>query len=338
MKKILRFFGILILVLLLGFLVLCAVSPSEVKVERSTTIDAPKAVVWEQIVKFSNWDNWSPWKEQDTTIISDISGTDGQQGSVYHYVGKRSGEGSSTNIGVSDGEMKYEMNFIKPFKAKADGYYRIADDGGRTKVVWYFHQDQNFFMRGFAAIMGMKGMLTKSFDRGLELMKNYTETHKETAVVPTMPVTEIQFPAHIYAGVKGKVSVSDPVGMQKFFSDAYSLVGKEAGPRINGPAVGLILNWDDASMSGDMIAAFPVADNKPVKGAEITQVDAGTGYQVHYVGPYTGDGMHMAHMSASKAVKDAGKTIRLRIEEYIKTPGDTKDSSQYVTNIIYLVQ
>lgn len=335
MNKILRFFLILILVLLVGFLVLCMTSPSELKVERSTTMAAPKAAVWEQIVKFNNWSNWSPWKEQDTTIVVDITGVDGQPGSVYHYVGKTSGEGATTNTGVTDGEMKYEMNFIKPFKATADGYYRVVEEGGKTKVTWYFHQNHGFFMRGFAAIMGIEKMLIKSFDRGLELMKNYTETHKDMmpATATGMEITEIEFPAHIYAGVRGTIKWAD---MQKFFSDGYALVGKEAGARIAGPASALYYTWDEKNMQADMVACFPVADNKPVKGATIIEIPASAGYKMNYVGPYSG--FENAHKAMNEKLASAGKQMKVVVEEYIKDPMSEKDSMKYETNIIYLVK
>ena len=41
MKKVLKFLGILILILVVGYLVLCIASPAEGKVEATTTIDAP---------------------------------------------------------------------------------------------------------------------------------------------------------------------------------------------------------------------------------------------------------------------------------------------------------
>ena len=336
MGKVLRFILILISILIVGFLVLCAVTDSEVNMERRTTINAPKAVVWEQIVNFKNWEHWNAWKEQDTTIVVDYSGNDGQVGSKYHYVGQHSGEGTCTNVGLTDGEMKYEMDFVKPFPGKADGYYKVAEEGGKVTVIVTYHQKMGFLMRGMFAVMG-KGMLEKMFDRGLELLKNYSEAHAADmpAMAGDVKIEEIQYAAHIYAGIKGKVAVADEAGMHKFFSDAYSMLGKEAGPRIAGPSVGIINNWDDATMSGEMTAAFPVKDNKPVKGAEIIEMPAGSGYQVKYMGPY-GAGMMDAHQALKKAT--AGKNVTLKMEEYVKTPGDTPDSTKWETNIIYLVK
>lgn len=334
--KVLRFLGILLLILIVGFLVLCLVSPSEVKVEKSTTIDAPKAVVWEQVVYFKNWDNWSPWKEMDTTIVTDISGTDGQEGAKYHYVGKRSGEGVSTNMGVTDGEMKYEMHFLKPIEGKADGWIRVAEEGGKTKATWYFHENLGFLMRGLFALMGGTKMLDQSFSRGLELLKNYSEAHKgdmTAASTQNFEIIETQFAAHNYAGIRKVVKWAD---MTKFFSDSYAAIGKAAGQRINGPASALYYKWDEPNQQADMMAAFPVSDNKPVEGATMAAIPATNAYMIKYVGGYTGS--YNAHMALDKHMEANGKKMSLVIEEYIKGPNDEPDSNKYITNIYYLQQ
>lgn len=334
--KVLRFLGILLLILVVGFLVMCMVSSPEVKVEKSIVIDAPKAVVWDQVVYFKNWDNWSAWKEMDTTIVSDISGTDGQAGAKYHYVGKNSGEGTSTNMGVTDGEMKYEMNFIKPFEAKADGWIRITEEGGKTKATWYFHENMGFFMRGGFALMGGKKMLDQAFGRGLELLKNYSEAHKgdmAAAGTANFDIMETQFAAHNYAGMRKVVKWAD---MAKFFSDSYGALGKAAGARINGPATGLYYKWDEPNMQADVMAAFPVSDNKPVDGATMAAVPASNAYMIKYVGGYTGS--YNAHMALSKHMEANSKKMGLVVEEYIKGPNEEPDSNKYITNIYYLVQ
>ncbi len=336
MKKFLRFILILLLILVVGFLVLCVVTDSELKIERTTLINAPKAVVWEQVVKFKNWEHWNAWKEQDTTVVVSFSGNDGEQGSTYHYKGNpMTGEGTETNMGVTDGEMKYAMNFISPFTGTADGYYKVVEEGGKTKVIWYFHQDLSFTRRGFVSIFGVQKMLTKTFDRGLELLKNYCEAHAAEAPASgvSMAITEVQFPAHIYAGIRKTVKFAD---MHNFFMQSYSVLGKEAGQRFIGPGSGLYYTWDPQNMQTDLMAAFPVADNAPVKGATIAEVPAATAYKMDYIGPY--QGMAQAHNAMQAHLKQTGRTSTLVIEEYIKTPSTETDSNKYETNIIYLLK
>jgi hypothetical protein len=124
--------------------------------------------------------------------------------------------------------------------------------------------------------------------------------------------------------------------MQKFFSDAYGLVGKEAGARINGPASALYWTWDEKNMQADMMACFPVGDNKPVKGATIEEIKAGHAYMMHYVGPY--GGFQAAHKAIGDRMAADKKAMNVVVEEYIKDPSNEKDSMKYETNIWYLVK
>src|SRR5215210_64080 len=47
------------------FLIVVALQPSEFKVERSATISAPPAAVFDQVNDFHKWEAWSPWAKLD---------------------------------------------------------------------------------------------------------------------------------------------------------------------------------------------------------------------------------------------------------------------------------
>src|SRR4051812_19038405 len=117
MRKFLRFLLVLLGIIVLGIIILGIVEPKEITVSRSTVISAPKDVIWEQIVKFKNWPNWSPWYAMEPTVEMTYFGEDGKEGSYYHWVGKKTGEGNMKNAGMKDGELDWALSFIKPFKA-----------------------------------------------------------------------------------------------------------------------------------------------------------------------------------------------------------------------------
>jgi len=327
MKKVLKFLGILILILLVGYLVLCIATPKESTIETSKVIDAPKSVVWEQVTKFNNWPNWSAWKEVDSTVKIDVTGTDGSEGAVYHYVGKKLGEGSMTNMGTTATEMKYKMAF-KP-DGGGDGSYKISEEGGKTKITMTYHQETPFLMRGVYSLV-FKGMLTHMFDRGFELLQIYSEAHKDdTAIVNN--IQDVAYPAHIFAGVRKVVKWSE---IGAFCGETYGALGGALGARINGAASAIYYSWDEANQQTDMYPCFPVADNAATHGATIVEVPASQAYMMHYVGGYTGS--KAAHEALGAHMAANGKTMGLVIEEYIKGPGQTPDSNQYETNIYYL--
>jgi hypothetical protein len=61
LKKVLIALAALILI----FVVVIALQPSEFQMYRSTTIAAPQAEVFAQVNDFHKWDAWSPWAKLD---------------------------------------------------------------------------------------------------------------------------------------------------------------------------------------------------------------------------------------------------------------------------------
>jgi hypothetical protein len=57
---------IIIGIVLLGG-ILTAVAPTAMKSERSIVINAPREVVWNNVVMFANQHKWSPWDNKDHT-------------------------------------------------------------------------------------------------------------------------------------------------------------------------------------------------------------------------------------------------------------------------------
>lgn len=330
--KVLRFLIILILILVVGYLVLCAVSPKEMTVERSTTINAPASVVWDQMVHFKNWPNWSPWEEMDSTITNTYSGNDGEPGSTSHYTSKKSGEGKMTNTGVTGMKMTYDLEFIKPFKAMTTGYVAVTEENGATKATQHFHEEVPFMMRGASALMGGEKMIRESFDRGLTLLKEYSEKHASDGN-GGMTVQDVQFPGYTYATIRKTIPWAE---MEKFFSDTYGMLGKEAGQRIIGPASCLAYNWDTVKHEADLAVGFPVSGTDAVKSANMIAVPASSAYMIEYKGPYSG--FMGAHGALGQHIAAKGKTPSLVIEEYIVGPHDQPDSTQWVSKIYYLYQ
>jgi effector-binding domain-containing protein len=330
MKKFFRFLGILILILLVIFLVTALVAPKDIKIERSVTMNAPKELVFEQMVKFRNWPAWSPWYEMEPTVKMTYYGTDGQPGSGYTWKGEKTGEGDMKNVGVSGTTVNYQLTFKEPFENQAHGMLKAEDAGsGKTNATWTFETHMSFPMNGLMAIISaVTGGVGKDFEKGLNNMKAYVESGKATMVSP-VEIKEVQFPEHDYAIIRKTVNWND---MSDFFMKAYDTLGKTAGPRINGAPVGLYYTWDTVNHQTDMAAGFPVSG--PVKGVAMTTIPASNAYMVAYHGPYSG--MMAVHNALGKKLDASGKTHVLVLEEYIVTPTQQKDSTKLLTNIYYL--
>lgn len=331
MKKFLKFLGILILILLVGYLILCAVSPSEVDIKRSITINAPKDVVWNQMVNLKNGDNWSPWKKMDSTIVSVITGPEAQVGQKSEWDSKNSGSGNMTITEVSGYTMKYDLVFIKPFPGTAKCWVSVEGTDGNVTATQAYKAESGFFMRGANKLFG-KPFLESQFDVGLGLLKEYCESGKAGSATPSAPIVDIveaTFPATTFATIRKTVKFTE---MDSFYSQSYEALGKAAGASIKGNAHSITYAWDEANGQGDMAAAFPVS--AAVAGTTMVNIPESKGYMVKYTGPYSG--FYAVHGQIAKYAAENGLTDPLVVEEYIAMPPQVTDSNKFVTHIYYL--
>ena len=330
MRKFLRILLILILLLIVVVVVAGLLAPKETNISVSNTINAPKEQVWEQIVKFKNWPNWSPWIKMEPDVALTYSGTDGEPGSSYHWVGKETGEGNMSNTGVENGQMNYGLHFVKPFEGDADGYLKVEDSAGMSKVTWAFHSQDGFIMRGLSSLMGMNKMLTQQFNDGLKNMKEYVESHKMEAAAPAaLSVQETQFTARAYTCYRSKVAMQD---FDKVFGDAMGKLGS----RIAGAPVAIIYNWDTVKMEADAFMGAPVSEGDAIKGATVLNVPASRAYLVAYTGNPAGT--KAAHELINAKLAEKKEAPSLMLEEFVRMAPEEKDMSKWVTNVYYLVK
>jgi len=63
--KAFKFIIFLLLILIIGACTYVAVQPNQYEVVRTRTIDAPAAVIYDNIIDYRNWKAWSPWLEKN---------------------------------------------------------------------------------------------------------------------------------------------------------------------------------------------------------------------------------------------------------------------------------
>ncbi|MCC6225061.1 MAG: SRPBCC family protein [Microthrixaceae bacterium] len=146
-------------------------------VTRSTTIDAPPDAVFEHLVDFHRWVEWSPWEGLDQNMERTYSGADSGIGAVYSWSGTRKvGEGRM-EITSSDPPAKLgiRLNFIKPFKAENDIVLSLETNGPATDVRWTMTGPKTLFSKIMGIFMSMDKMIGRDFEKGLAQLKATVE-------------------------------------------------------------------------------------------------------------------------------------------------------------------
>lgn len=167
-----------LVVLVLGLVAVIALRPADFRIERSASLPAPPATVFEQVNDFHKWENWSPWAKLDPTMQQTYTGPTAGQGASYHWVGNNQvGEGRMTITESRTNEfVAIRLEFIKPFAAVNTTEFTFKPEGTNTLVTWAMHGKNGFMSKAFDLFMNMDKTIGRDFENGLEQMKTAVGT------------------------------------------------------------------------------------------------------------------------------------------------------------------
>ncbi|HTG97002.1 MAG TPA: SRPBCC family protein [Burkholderiales bacterium] len=159
------------------FLVVVAMQPSDFKVERSATMRAPAPAAFAQVNDFQKWQAWSPWEKVDPALKRQYEGPKAGTGAVYAWQGNKDvGEGRMTITESKPAELvRIKLEFFQPFAAtnQADFTFKPAGDG--TTVTWTMTGQNNFLSKAICMFVDMDKMVGGMFEQGLTQMKTVVE-------------------------------------------------------------------------------------------------------------------------------------------------------------------
>jgi uncharacterized protein YndB with AHSA1/START domain len=145
-------------------------------VERSATIDAPPARIYDQVANFHNWRNWSPWEGLDPELQRTYSGAESGTGAVYGWSGNRkAGQGRMEITDVTEpSKVQIDLVFEKPFKARNDTWFTIQPEGTGSRVTWTMTGKKTFMTKAMGIFKSMDKLIGPDFEKGLAGLKATT--------------------------------------------------------------------------------------------------------------------------------------------------------------------
>lgn len=163
--------------IVLAFVVVAALQPSDFRVVRSATISAPASAVFAQVNDFHNSEAWSPWEKLDPAMKQTYDGSPAGTGAIYTWAGNNQvGEGRMTLTESRPTELiRIKLEFLKPFKATNTAKFTFKPVGDQTVVTWTMTGENNFIAKAVSLIMNMEKMVGGQFEKGLASMKTVVE-------------------------------------------------------------------------------------------------------------------------------------------------------------------
>lgn len=181
LKKILKVVGALIVV----FVAVGVFLPSSYRVERTVTIQAPAALVFEHVNNLKLSESWSPWGEGDTSMKITYAGPEAGVGAKGSWTSDNSGNGSQT-ITKSEPSTLVEIALDFGSEGQGSAEYKFTPEGdalNATKTTWSMHGDVGFSLIGRYFALGMDNMLGPYFEKGLAKLKAVTEAKAKAAAL-----------------------------------------------------------------------------------------------------------------------------------------------------------
>ena len=156
--------------LIIGFVLIVALQPTDFRVSRSINIAAPAAAVFEQVIDFHKWDAWSPWAKRDPNMRQTYEGTPAGVGASYSWSGNNEvGEGRMTLTESRPNEMiRVELEFLKPFAATNTTEFQFPAQRQSNGSYLEHVRHQQFHGKGFGLFMNMDKLVGADFEKGLQ--------------------------------------------------------------------------------------------------------------------------------------------------------------------------
>ena len=166
--------GIVALLLIVALFV-----KSEYAVERETTVNKPKQVVFDYLKMIKNQNNYSVWNMKDPNSKMNFTGTDGTVGFISSWESemREVGKGEQEIKKITEGSrIDMQLRFKKPMEMTDNAYMSTeAIDSTHTKVKWGFNGKTAYPFNIMGLFMDMDKMLGPDLQKGLDNMKAIVE-------------------------------------------------------------------------------------------------------------------------------------------------------------------
>ena len=335
MQKIL--YGVIAFVavlILIGFAL-----PRTHRVEVSTEIDAPQAIVFALVNDFRRFTAWAPWTETDPNVRFMYSGNTRGVGATVTWDGAILGTGTQTIVASRPYDyVGLVLNPGEPGEAKS--WFRLAPGVGTTIVHWGFEADygMNIVGRYFSSMLG--GVVARDYEAGLARLKELAES----------------LPAADFSDIDIEHLVVEPVEIA--FLSTHSRPEAAALSEAMGEAYFEILRFIDET--GLQEAGAPLSITRTFVGAELL-FDAGIPVRgvtadtprerngVRIGSTYGGPVIRVRHVGSYRDLSETHRKIAAYIaalgierngdawESYVSDPGKVRED-ELVTLIYYPVR
>ncbi len=251
MQKI-KFFLLLFLLAFLAALLYISLQPNSFEVKRSKTIAVSAEKVYNNLIDLKNWEAWSPWKQNDTTMVITLGEKTKGVGGWYTWVDSH-GKGSLKTVATNpNASIDYELQF-GDFTPSNMHFFIEEPSKKETKLTWTMSSNDVPFVFKLSALFtgGFDKMIGPDFELGLDKLNQIliAEKEVETTNFKLSTIEETKLPATYFIGypVTSRTDISlEEISklFMKFMPKAGAYVAQQLKPNEYIPGT-VYTKWDE---------------------------------------------------------------------------------------------
>lgn len=337
--KTVKYLFFLILIAIIAISIYVAVQPSEFEVSRTRLINAPSAVIYNNVNDYKNWEAWGPWQEEDPSMTYNYPENTVGEGASYTWVGK-DGNGKMETVAIEKDKLLDQKLTFEGFEP-SDVYWKFNEVAEGTEVTWGMKGNKNFMFKLFTTFMGsMEKTVGPMYDRGLEKLDSIIVESTKKYSVNVEGITEHSGGFYIYNTTSSKISELEQK-MQEMLPKV-GIYATENKITMAGSPFTYYREWDEENNATIFSCCIPtvekvITDNE--SGILTGQLEPFTALKTTLKGDYSN--LKVAWEVAMKYMEDHNLEEDINgpsLEVYANDPGDFPNPADWITEIYIAVK
>lgn len=338
--KYIKYIFFLLLIAIIAISIYIAVQPSEFSVTRTRTINAPAAVIYNNVNDYKNWASWSSWVEKDPDMKITLPELTKGEGSSYTWEDK-DGIGTMKTIETNQNKSITQVMQFSDFPSSDVSWKFNPNANGSTDVTWnIMGKNLPFGFKAFAAFMGgMEKQIGPEYERSLEKLSEVVLLDmKKYSIVVDKETTQHSGGFYIYntaattfEAFKGKMASMLPEVI------AYA---QKNNITMSGAPYVLYHKWDKENNTIMFSCCVPTTAKATTEGDILTgQLPPFKAVKTTLNGDYSN--LEKTWEKAMKAITESGLEQEENgptIEAYLNSPMNTPNPADLKTEIYIAVK
>ncbi len=170
---------LLVLTAIIGLLLIVAAFKSpDFRVQRSATLAAPPAALFEYVNNHRKFNEWNPFMKMDPAAKNVYTGPESGVGAMASWEGKATGKGSCTITESKPHELiRMKMDWLEPLEGTSTVEFTFVPQGDQTTVTWAMYGSNKFVGRLMSIFMDCDTMCGPPFEQGLADLGKLAAVH-----------------------------------------------------------------------------------------------------------------------------------------------------------------